>query len=110
MDRIQLKTNAKSAMRAARPHPVLVALVYVLILAAVQAVISMISGLGDAAAALLAEGSVSLGSAGSLAVALLLPFVGAMVMSFLQLGYVTYTLHVIDHKPAGFGDLFSCAR
>ena len=110
MDRIQLKTNAKSAMRAARPHPVLVALVYVLILAAVQAVISMISGLGDAAAALLAEGSMSLGSAGSLAVALLLPFVGAMVMSFLQLGYVTYTLHVIDHKPAGFGDLFSCAR
>ena len=35
MDRIQLKTNAKNAMRAARPHPVLVAFVYVLILAAV---------------------------------------------------------------------------
>ena len=47
MDRVQLKMDAKAAMQQANPHPVLVALVYMVILAAISFVISMMSGVSS---------------------------------------------------------------
>ena len=44
MDRVQLKMDAKAAMQQANPHPVLVTLVYLVILTAVNFVVSMMSG------------------------------------------------------------------
>ena len=110
MNRLQLKTDAKNAMREAHPHPVLVVLVYSIIVFAVQAILSMISGLGDLVATLITDGAQAAFALGLFVPLLILSLAGSLVLSFLQLGYVGYTLRVITRQPAGISDLFSYAR
>ena len=107
MDRVQLKMDAKAAMQQANPHPVLVTLVYLVILTAVNFVVSMMSGFSslftdpDAAAAI---------SLGMLVPSLLLSLAATLVIGFIQMGYTAYTLRVVNRQPAGINDLFAYAR
>ncbi len=110
MDRIQLKTDAKDAMRMANPHPVLVTLIYMVILFAIQMIISTFSGFTSLITGLLSGDSQAMLAIGMLIPTLLLSLVASVVVSFLELGYAGYTLRVINRQPAGISDLFAYAR
>ena len=116
MDRLQLKTDAKAAMQQASPHPALVTLVYVVVIFAVQMIVSMISGVGSLISALAldsrssSDAAMALGMLGVSLPAMLLSVAATFVTAFLQLGYVGYSLRVINRHPAGISDLFGYAR
>ena len=110
MDRIQLKTDAKDAMRTANPHPVLVALIYTVIVAAVQMIISTFSGFSSMLTSIFGGDSASIFILGMLLPTLLTSIVASFVVAFLELGFVGYTLRVINRQPAGISDLFAYAR
>lgn len=110
MDRIQLKTDAKDAMRMANPHPVLVTLVYTVIIFAVQMIISTFSGFSSLITGLLGGDPDGVFILGMLVPTLLTSLIASVVVAFLELGYVGYTLRVINRQPAGIGELFSYAR
>ena len=101
MDRIQLKTDAKDAMRTANPHPVLVALIYTVIVAAVQMIISTFSGFSSMLTSIFGGDSASIFILGMLLPTLLTSIVASFVVAFLELGFVGYTLRVINRQPAG---------
>ena len=110
MDRIQLKTDAKDAMRTANPHPVLVTLIYMVILFAVQAIISTFSGFSSLISGLLGGDSAGVFVTGMLLSTFLVSIIASFVIAFLELGFVGYTLRVINRQPAGISDLFAYAR
>ena len=111
MDRVQLKMDAKAAMQQANPHPALVSLVYMVILAAISFVISMMSGFSSAFTALVSDPDAAAAIyAGMMIPSLLLSLVSTLVTGFLQMGYTAYTLRVINRQPAGINDLFAYAR
>ena len=110
MDRIQLKTDAKDAMRMANPHPVLVALIYTVIVAAVQMIISTFSGFSSMITGFFGGDSAGIFVLGMLLPTLLTSIVASFVVAFLELGFVGYTLRVINRQPAGISDLFAYAR
>ena len=111
MDRIQLKMDAKAAMQQANPHPVLVTLVYLAILAAVNFVVSMMSGFSSLFTAIVTDPDAAAAiSLGMLVPSLLLSLAASLVIGFIQMGYTAYTLRVINRQPAGINDLFAYAR
>lgn len=110
MDRIQLKTDAKDAMRMANPHPVLVSLIYAVIVVAVQMIVSTFSGFSSLVAGLFQGNSAVVVVLGLLLPTFLTSVVASFVVAFLELGFVGYTLRVINRQPAGISDLFAYAR
>lgn len=111
MDRVQLKMDAKAAMQQANPHPVLVALVYMVILAAISFVISMMSGVSSVFTTLVSNPDAAAAIyAGMMIPSLLLSLVSTLVTGFLSMGFTAYTLRVINRQPAGINDLFAYAR
>lgn len=110
MDRIQLKTDAKDAMRMANPHPVLVTLIYMVILFAVQTIISTFSGFSSLISGLLGGDSAGVLVIGMLLSTFLVSIIASFVIAFLELGFAGYTLRVINRQPAGISDLFAYAR
>lgn len=111
MDRVQLKMDAKAAMQQANPHPVLVALVYMVILAAISFVISMMSGVSSVFTTLVSNPDAAAAIyAGMMIPSILLSLVSTLVTGFLSMGFTAYTLRVINRQPAGINDLFAYAR
>ena len=111
MDRVQLKMDAKAAMQQANPHPVLVTLVYLVILAAVNFVVSMMSGFSSLFTVLVTDPDAAAAiSMGMLVPSLLLSLAATLVIGFIQMGYTAYTLRVVNRQPAGINDLFAYAR
>ncbi len=111
MDRLQLKTDAKAAMQQANPHPALVTLVYIVVVFAVEMIVSMVSGFSTLFSALAYDSSAAAVMAAGMAIpTILLSLVVSMAMSILQLGYTGYCLRVINRHPAGISDLFGYAR
>ena len=92
MDRVQLKMDAKAAMQQANPHPVLVALVYMVILAAISFVISMMSGVSSVFTTLVSNPDAAAAIyAGMMIPSLLLSLVSTLVTGFLSMGFTAYT-------------------
>lgn len=111
MDRLQLKTDAKAAMQQTSPHPALVTLVYVVVIFAVEMIVSLVSGFSSLFSMLAYDSSAAAAMAAGMAVpTVLLSLAVSMVMSVLKLGYTGYCLRVINRHPAGIGDLFGYAR
>ena len=111
MDRVQLKMDAKAAMQQANPHPVLVTLVYLVILTAVNFVVSMMSGFSSLFTVLVTDPDAAAAiSLGMLVPSLLLSLAANLVIGFIQMGYTAYTLRVVNRQPAGINDLFAYAR
>ena len=111
MDRVQLKMDAKAAMQQANPHPVLVTLVYLVILTAVNFVVSMMSGFSSLFTVLVTDPDAAAAiSLGMLVPSLLLSLAATLVIGFRQMGYTAYTLRVVNRQPAGINDLFAYAR
>ena len=111
MDRVQLKMDAKAAMQQANPHPVLVTLVYLVILTAVNFVVSMMSGFSSLFTVLVTDPDAAAAiSLGMLVPSLLLSLAATLVIGFIQMGYTAYTLRVVNRQPAGINDLFAYAR
>lgn len=111
MDRVQLKMDAKAAMQQANPHPVLVALVYMVILTAISFVISMMSGFSSVFTAMVSDPDAAAAIyAGMMIPSLLLSLVSTLVTGFLNMGFTAYTLRVINRQPAGINDLFAYVR
>lgn len=111
MDRVQLKMDAKAAMQQANPHPVLVTLVYLVILTAVNFVVSMMSGFSSLFTVLVTDPDAAAAiSLGMLVPSLLLSLAATLVIGFIQMGYTAYTLRVVNQQPAGINDLFAYAR
>ena len=97
MDRVQLKMDAKAAMQQANPHPVLVALVYMVILAAISFVISMMSGVSSVFTTLVSNPDAAAAIyAGMMIPSILLSLVSTLVTGFLSMGFTAYTLRVIN--------------
>ena len=110
MDRVQLKMDAKAAMQQANPHPVLVTLVYLVILTAVNFVVSMMSGFSSLFTVLVTDPDAAAAiSLGMLVPSLLLSLAATLVIGFIQMGYTAYTLRVVNRQPAGINDLFAYA-
>lgn len=111
MDRVQLKMDAKAAMQQANPHPVLVTLVYLVILAAVNFVVSMMSGFSSLFTVLVTDpDAAAVISTGMFIPSLLLSLAATLVIGFMEMGYTAYTLRVVNRQPAGINDLFAYAR
>lgn len=111
MDRVQLKMDAKAAMQQSNPHPVLVTLVYLVILTAVNFVVSMMSGFSSLFTVLVTDPDAAAAiSLGMLVPSLLLSLAATLVIGFIQMGYTAYTLRVVNRQPAGINDLFAYAR
>ena len=111
MDRVQLKMDAKAAMQQANPHPVLVTLVYLVILTAVNFVVSMMSCFSSLFTVLVTDPDAAAAiSLGMLVPSLLLSLAATLVIGFIQMGYTAYTLRVVNRQPAGINDLFAYAR
>ena len=100
MDRVQLKMDAKAAMQQANPHPVLVTLVYLVILTAVNFVVSMMSGFSSLFTVLVTDPDAAAAiSLGMLVPSLLLSLAATLVIGFIQMGYTAYTLRVVNRFP-----------
>lgn len=92
MDRVQLKMDAKAAMQQANPHPVLVTLVYLVILTAVNFVVSMMSGFSSLFTVLVTDPDAAAAiSLGMLVPSLLLSLAATLVIGFIQMGYTAYS-------------------
>lgn len=111
MDRLQLKSDARAAMSQANPHPVLVTVVYLVLLFALQMLVSMISGFSSLFPALSSDPeSAELIAMGMSIPLLLISIISSFVQTFLQMGYTGYTLRVINRQESGISDLFAYAR
>ncbi len=112
LTRAELKQRAKDSMSTATTHPVLVALVYLVITMAISGIISIVNnifatilGVGSS----MADSTIfALGATFSLA---LLTFAMSIVSSFityaLTAGFSSYSLKTIRHEDAGLETLFS---
>lgn len=111
MNRAQLKSDAKAAMSATSPHPVLVTIVYLVIVYIIQAVVTSVSGISS----LIGSGISDPEAAEALAFIMLVPtlilsLAASLITSVLQIGYIGYSLRVINRHPAAIGDLFGYIR
>lgn len=112
INRKELKSAARAAMREAKPHPFWVTLVAAAIVAVLYGLsvylndsISYYAELITSSAesdylSLLESGSSTGGFGGILVLAL------AIMMQIVSVGYVLYCLRVSRHIPASFGDIF----
>ena len=111
MNRSQLKADAKAAMSMTSPHPVLVTIVYLIMISIVQAVLSSVSGVVTLIENQLSDPEI----AGIFALITLLPMflislAVSLIISILQIGYIGYSLRVINRHPAAIGNLFGYFR
>jgi len=119
IDRKSLKQAARANMRGARPSPVLVTLVYLLLTAGLSQVVdfivsSPVEALGQAARAAATGASyeqvlwawLSTGGEGNM-VTLFLTILIALYTMVLSFGYHAYTLRRIDGEEAGHGALLA---
>ena len=110
MDRVQLKMDAKAAMQQANPHPVLVTLVYLVILTAVNFVVSMMSGFSSLFTVLVTDPDAAAAiSLGMLVPSLLLSLAATLVIGFIQMATPPIASRG-EPQPAGINDLFAYAR
>lgn len=104
MNRALLKQDAKNAMSAANPHPVLTTLVFMVVSIAVTLVVNIVSGIFGFTGALLDSEAVSVfGGFVSVIVSLLI----TLLLSAVQFGYVVYSLKVFKHEDTGINELFA---
>ena len=113
MNRALLKQDAKDAMRAANPHPVLVTLVYLAITMAASIVTSIVSAITGVTSGVFMSGvsvsSADQGASVSFVTALIVLVVSlalTLVMSAIQFGYYVYSLKVFKHEETGIAELW----
>ena len=110
-DRKQLKQDAREAIRAAKPSPIVVTLAVLLILAVTQLLSLSLSGELDAIIAMVkkaAQGEIALvestGDSG------LLPWLLTLALDLMtmvvSMGYTLYAIRVHRREGPGFGDVF----
>ncbi len=103
MNRALLKQDAKDAMRAATPHPVLTTLAYLAITIAFSIVISTVTSIFGITGAILGSETVGFFS---VFISLILAIVMTLLAATIQFGYYVYCLKVFKHEETGVGELF----
>lgn len=115
IDRKELKANARAAMRGTKPHPALITLAVVVILAVTRFLSLNISGdlamyrgiLESAANGQMSEAYSYIQSGQSLGV---FPWILTLALNLMtmvvSMGYTLYTLRVMRGKNPGIGDVF----
>ena len=106
MNRALLKQDAKDAMRAANPHPVLVTLVLVAVAFAANFISGLIGGLTGITSALAEDGSSGV-SFVSLLIGLVVSVAVSLLLATVQFGYYAYSLKVFKREQTGIGELFA---
>lgn len=111
MNRALLKSDAKAAMSMTSPHPVLVTIVYLVVVYIIQFVVSSVSGVSS----LLGTAFSDPEAAEAIAMIMMIPtmilsIIASLLTAVLQVGYIGYSLRVINRHPAGIGDLFGYLR
>lgn len=113
MNRALLKQDAKDAMRAANPHPVLVTLVFLAITMAASIVTSIVSAVTGVTSGVFMSGvsvsSADQGASVSFVTALIVLVVSlalTLVMGAVQFGYYVYSLKVFKHEETGIAELW----
>ena len=106
-DRPREKAAARESMRMARPNPMLVTLVYLVVVL----LLSAVSAYSDGSLAHIEIGGHMYAIydvpvwAGSRLMAMFLRILISLVTALLSYGYMAYTLYVSRRQEAGFGDL-----
>ena len=103
MNRALLKQDAKDAMRAATPHPVLTTLAYLAFTIAFSIVISTVTSIFGITGAILGSETVGFFS---VFISLILAIVMTLLAATIQFGYYVYCLKVFKHEETGVGELF----
>ena len=117
MNRALLKQDAKDAMRAANPHPVLTTLVFWAIQLAAQIILGIVASICGftsyfaAAIAASTYGDTYLfsyaPSIGAMLIYAVVSIVVALLLGTVEFGYYAYSLKVFKHEDAGIQDLLS---
>ena len=119
MNRALLKQDAKDAMKAANPHPVLTTLVFWAIQLAAQIILGIVSSnlrlynayLSAAISSGMYEDSAFLNYAPSIGAFLMYLVVaiviGLLMIGTVQFGYYAYSLKVFEHEEAGISELLA---
>ena len=89
MNRALLKQDAKDAMKAANPHPVLTTLVFWAIQLAAQIILGIVSSIG------------------AFLIYLVVAIVIGLLIGTVQFGYYAYSLKVFKHEEAGISELLA---
>lgn len=108
IDRKELKQRAKELMTRARPHPMLVTLVYLLIYQALSMGVSIATTIAQISRGIVA-GDMLYGNYDP-AYATLTLFLNVLLFLFgvvMQYGYTNYNLHLTDRREGSYGVLFS---
>lgn len=117
MNRALLKQDAKDAMKAANPHPVLTTLVFWAIQLAAQIILGIVSsicGFTTYFAAAISSGMYEdsaflnyVPSIGAFLIYLVVAIVISLLLGTVQFGYYAYSLKVFKHEEAGISELFA---
>ncbi len=124
MNRALLKQDAKDAMKAANPHPVLTTLVFWAIQLAAQIILGIVSsicGFTTYFAAAISSGMYEdsaflnyVPSIGAFLIYLVVAIVISLLLGTVQFGYYAYSLKVFKHEEAGISELLAyfpcCSR
>ena len=119
MNRALLKQDAKDAMKAANPHPVLTTLVFWAIQLAAQIILGIVSsicGFTTYFAAAISSGMYEdsaflnyVPSIGAFLIYLVVAIVISLLLGTVQFGYYAYSLKVFKHEEAGISELLAHA-
>ena len=117
MNRALLKQDAKDAMKAANPHPVLTTLVFWAIQLAAQIILGIVSsicGFTTYFAAAISSGMYEdsaflnyVPSIGAFLIYLVVAIVISLLLGTVQFGYYAYSLKVFKHEEAGISELLA---
>lgn len=117
MNRALLKQDAKDAMKAANPHPVLTTLVFWAIQLAAQIILGIVSSIcgfttyfSAAISSGMYEDSAFLNyvpSIGAFLIYLVVAIVISLLLGTVQFGYYAYSLKVFKHEEAGISELLA---
>ena len=117
MNRALLKQDAKDAMKAANPHPVLTTLVFWAIQLAAQIILGIVSSIcgfttyfAAAISSGMYEDSAFLNyapSIGAFLIYLVVAIVIGLLIGTVQFGYYAYSLKVFKHEEAGISELLA---
>ena len=117
MNRALLKQDAKDAMKAANPHPVLTTLVFWAIQLAAQIILGIVSSIcgfttyfSAAISSGMYEDSAFLNyapSIGAFLIYLVVAIVIGLLIGTVQFGYYAYSLKVFKHEEAGISELLA---
>lgn len=117
MNRALLKQDAKDAMKAANPHPVLTTLVFWAIQLAAQIILGIVASIcGFTSYFTAAIAASTYGdtyflsyapSIGATLIYIVVAIVVALLLGTVQFGYYAYSLKVFKHEDAGIQDLLS---